>query len=111
MKKYFRYQLSWLVVVLVTWAVIAIPRIMVNTEHGFTALATIEVVIHTLMLLCLLLVINEQEQSYGYPVRYVLLVVIGASIIGLQLLTSATLILIYMVMFSAILVYYLPLHY
>ena len=111
MKKYFRYQLSWLVVVLVTWAVIAIPRIMVNTEHGFTALATIEVVIHTLMLLRLLLVINEQEQSYGYPVRYVLLVVIGAGIIGLQLLTSATLILIYMVMFSAILVYYLPLRY
>ncbi|BBN83667.1 two-component sensor histidine kinase [Pseudoalteromonas sp. A25] len=100
----FKYPLSSLVTVLLTWAAVAIPSVF---DASRLDVSLIEYVLHSLVIVFTLLVINESTR-YGYTFRYCLLTFLFLSIAYLMFLVPFSIILIYSVMYCSILAFYAP---
>ena len=99
----FKYQPTWLVAIFFTWSAVALPRFsyLSTSPYGLA-----EAILHIAYLFITLLVTNESK-SYGYGVRYVLLGLLTGTIVALFYVNPSNIFLIYSVMLSSILAFYL----
>ncbi|WP_105169907.1 sensor histidine kinase [Pseudoalteromonas sp. T1lg23B] len=100
----FKYQPTWLLTVLLTWAAVAFPSLFNATSQ---VISTSEYMLHGLFLILTLFVVNESTRI-GYRIRYMVLASLVTVLCSLFFISDENLILIYSVMLCSILVFYIP---